>query len=175
MRAVVSVVPQLDYPPADDLPDPDPNVPPPILPPFPLPGDGYLLRETAQRLGGRAADGLRRLRRRPAGEDRSDPGAAARPVSGDGWAVGGWSGDADAAGRGTSASGGAGSAIRARVRTAAISRYGVRRGDSPPNGATPQPVPMPAGPIRLAVAGHAAVRGTLRRPRAASRSARTAR
>ena len=34
VRAVVSVVPQLTYPPADDLPRARPDVPPPILPPF---------------------------------------------------------------------------------------------------------------------------------------------
>ncbi len=73
VRAVVSVVPQLTYPPADDLPEPDPNVPPPILPPFSLPGDGYLLRETARRLGGRAAHVLRGLEQRPPAEER--PGA----------------------------------------------------------------------------------------------------
>jgi hypothetical protein len=47
VRAVLSVVPQVVYPGADDLPPPDSNVPPPIVPPFGLPGDGYLLRETA--------------------------------------------------------------------------------------------------------------------------------
>ncbi len=47
VRAVVSVLPQLGYPPADDLPEQDPTLPPPIPPPFALPGDGYLLRETA--------------------------------------------------------------------------------------------------------------------------------
>ena len=46
VRAVVSVVPRLAFPPADDLPEPDPNMPPPIAPPFSFPGDGYLLRET---------------------------------------------------------------------------------------------------------------------------------
>ena len=34
VRAVVSVVPQLSYPLADDLPEPDPTVPPPIPPPY---------------------------------------------------------------------------------------------------------------------------------------------
>ena len=34
VRAIVSVLPRLAYPPADDLPDIDPTVPPPIPPPF---------------------------------------------------------------------------------------------------------------------------------------------
>ena len=63
VRAVVSVVPQLAYPPADDLPDPDPNVPPPILPPFAPARRRLPAARDRRRLGGRAAH---RLRRRPA-------------------------------------------------------------------------------------------------------------
>lgn len=153
VRAVVSVVPQLEYPPADELPLPDPNVPPPIPPPFALPGDGYLLRETA---GGWEDE--QRTAFAGSGSDRpikSDPTLALLlEPSGEGWAVGGWSGNGDAAGRGSSARGGAGSALRARVRTAAIARFGP--GASPvPNGAAPQQVPMPAGLVRFAVAGNA--------------------
>lgn len=152
VRAVVSVVPQLAYPAADDLPDPDPNVPPPILPPFGLPGDGYLLRETAS---GWVDE--QRTAFAGSGNDRplkSDPVLALLLDSaGNGWAVGGWSGDADAAGRGSSARNGGGRAIRERVRTAAVYRYG---GGAPlPPAAGRQEVPMPSGPIRLAVAGHA--------------------
>jgi hypothetical protein len=152
VRAVVSVIPQLSFPPADDLPPPDPNVPPPILPPFALPGDGYLLRETANgwedeertNLAGSGAD-------RPL---KTDPVLALQlDSSGVGWAVGGWSGYADASGRGTSASGAAGSAVRARVRTASIARFGDP--GTAPRGAVRGVVPMPAGPIRLAVAGNA--------------------
>jgi hypothetical protein len=153
VRAVVSVVPQLEYPPADELPPPDPNVPPPIPPPFSLPGDGYLLRETA---GGWEDE--ERTAFAGSGSDRpikTDPTLALLlEPSGQGWAVGGWSGNGDAAGRGSSARGGAGSALRARVRTAAISRFGP--GASPvPNGARPQPLSMPAGLVRFAVAGNA--------------------
>ncbi len=152
IRAVLSVVPQLSYPPADDLPEPDPTVPPPILPPFQLPGDGYLLRETdsgwvdEQRtaFAGSGAD-------RPL---KSDPVLAlALDAAGNGWAIGGWSGEADAAGRGSSARNGGGRAIRSRVRTAGIYRYGDAA--TPPDAAGTAPVPMPAGPARLAVAGHA--------------------
>ena len=152
VRAVVSVVPQLSYPAADDLPEPDPNVPPPILPPFALPGDGYLLRETA---GGWEDE--QRTAFAGSGDDRplkSDPVLSLLlDSSGNGWAVGGWSGDADAVGRGSSARNGGGRAIRERVRTAAVFRYGG--GAALPPAAGRQPVPMPAGPMRLAVAGHA--------------------
>jgi hypothetical protein len=151
VRAIVSVVPQLVYPGADDLPEPDPNVPPPILPPFNLPGDGYLLRETA---AGWVDE--QRAAFAASGEDRplkSDPVLSLLlDSSGNGWAVGGWSGDADAADRGSSVRGGEGRAIRERVRTAAVFRYGAP--GSPP-AAGRQAVPMPAGTIRLAVAGHA--------------------
>jgi hypothetical protein len=152
VRAVVSVIPQLSFPPADDVPPPDPNVPPPILPPFALPGDGYLLRETAngwedeQRTGFAAAGADRPLKSDPVLALLLDPAGA-------GWAVGGWSGYADAAGRGTSASGGGGSSVRARVRTAAIARYADAA--PAPRAAAARAVPMPPGPIRLAVAGHA--------------------
>jgi hypothetical protein len=151
VRAVVSVVPQLSYPPADDLPEPDPNVPPPILPPFGLPGDGYLLRETA---GGWVDE--QRTAFSGTGNDRplkSDPVLALLLDSaGSGWAVGGWSGDADSTGRG--ASGKAGAGIRTRVRTAAIFRYGVGSSVTPV-AAGRVAVPMPAGVARFAVAGNA--------------------
>lgn len=152
VRAVLSAIPQLSFPPADDIPPPDPNVPPPVLPPFALPGDGYLLRETAN-----GWEDEQRTSFAGSGADRplkSDPVLALLlDSSGAGWALGGWSGYADATGRGTSVSGGTGSSVRARVRTASIARYADA---SPaPRAAVPRPVPMPAGPVRLAVAGHA--------------------
>ncbi len=152
VRAVVSVIPQLSFPPADALPEPDPNVPPPVLPPFTLPGDGYLLRETAN-----GWDDEERTSFAGTGSDRpvkSDPVLALQlDSSGAGWAVGGWSGYADATGRGTSASGSSAGSVRARVRTASIARY--RDASAAPRAASSQPVPMPAGPVRLAVAGNA--------------------
>ncbi|HEU4737438.1 MAG TPA: hypothetical protein VFS48_10490, partial [Solirubrobacterales bacterium] len=153
VRAIVSVVPQITYPAADDLPDPDPTAPPPILPPFGLPGDGYLLRETA---AGWVDE--QRTAFAGAGNDRplkSDPVLALLLDSaGNGWAVGGWSGEADAAGRGSSGQNEAGRTIRARVRTAAVFRYGAGASSAP--GATGSPgIPMPSGPARLAIAGHA--------------------
>jgi hypothetical protein len=153
VRAVVSVVPQLTYPLADDLPEPDPNVPPPIPPPFGLPGDGYLLRETA---AGWVDE--QRTSFAAAGDDRplkSDPVLSLLLDSaGNGWAVGGWSGDSDSVGRGSSARNSGGKAIRTRVRTAAVFRYGSGIG-SPPSSMGTLPVPMPAGAARFAVGGNA--------------------
>ena len=152
VRAIVSVVPRLPYPAADDLPEPDPTVPPPIIPPFTLPGDGYLLRETAS-----GWEDEQRTAFAPSSDDgplKSDPVLSLLlDSSGNGWAVGGWSGDSDSAGRGSSARGGSGRAVRERVRTAAVFRYGD--GAASPAAAGSQPIPMAAGPIRLAVAGHA--------------------
>lgn len=151
VRAVVSVVPRLAFPPADDLPEPDPNVPPPIAPPFSLPGDGYLLRET----GAGWVDEERTAYSTSSDDTplKSDPVLSLLlDAGGNGWAVGGWSGDADSAGRGTSAKG-SGRAVRERVRTAAVFRYGS--GGAAPPSAGARPVPLPAGPVRLAVAGHA--------------------
>jgi hypothetical protein len=154
VRAVVSVIPQLNFPPIDDIPIPDPDVPPPVLPPFTFPGDGYLLRETAN-----GWEDEQRTLFSSAGEDRpikSDPTLALLlDSSGSGWAVGGWSGFGDAVGRGASATGGTGAAIRARVRTAAISRFGPGAA-GPPNSAARVPVSMPSGLVRFAVAGNAA-------------------
>ena len=71
VRAIVSVVPRLGYPPADDLPEPDPNVPPPILPPFTCSGRRLSAARDRDRMGGRAADRIcRDRRRRP---EKSDP------------------------------------------------------------------------------------------------------
>jgi hypothetical protein len=152
VRAIVSVVPQLTYPGADDIPQLDPNVPPPILPPFGLPGDGYLLRETAS-----GWEDEQRTAFAASGDDRplkSDPVLSLLlDSSGNGWAVGGWSGDADAAGRGSSARNAGGRSIRTQVRTAAVFRYGD--GASAPAASAAGAVPMPAGPARFAVAGHA--------------------
>lgn len=153
VRAVVSVVPRLSYPPSDDLPEPDPTVPPPIVPPFSLPGDGYLLRETAS-----GWEDEQRTAFASAGDDtplKSDPVLSLLLDSaGNGWAVGGWSGEADSAGRGSSARNGGGRAIRERVRTAAVFRYGAGAAAAPA-AAGRQPVPMSAGAITLAVAGNA--------------------
>ena len=154
VRAMLSVVPEFTYPPALILPPEDPNVPPPLIPPNPLPGDGYLLRETP---GGwedeeRAAD---------AGDSEDKP-VKADPIlgldlgtSGSGWAVGGWSGHADDAGRGTDASGSAGQTVRENVQTAGIYSYApAGNPPGPPNTAS-SPVPLTPDVATFAVAGHA--------------------
>jgi len=153
VRAIVSVVPRFTYPPADDLPEPDPTVPPPIIPPYSLPGDGYVLRET-----GAGWEDDERTAFAASSDDsplKSDPVLSLLlDSSGNGWAVGGWSGDADSAGRGSSAHNGAGRAIRERVRTAAVFRYGASPAGAP-TASRSAPVAMPAGPVRFAVGGNA--------------------
>ena len=159
VSAVVSVVPRIDYPVDEPLPPPDPNTPPPIQPAFPLAPDGYVLRETAagwhdeqhSSFGGSGAD-------RPI---KTDPVLAFDLNSdGRGWAVGGWSGEADSAGRGSSGRNSQGRADRARVQTAAAYRFGEATGEGPqPSAAGSAPTPLDAGPVRFAVGGHAQCAG----------------
>jgi hypothetical protein len=155
LRAMLAGVPVLQYPSPDPPIEVDPNVPPPILPPFLLPGDGYVLRETAT--------GWRDEQRAVFGGSGNDRPAKADPVAafllderGAGWAVGGWSGAADSAGRGTSGRGGGARQVRARVQTGTILRY-------EPSGAPPAappaesaaPVPLSGTVARFAIGGHA--------------------
>lgn len=153
VRAVLSVVPNFVYPQPLILPPVDPNTPPPLIPPNPLPGDGYLLRETP--------GGWQDEQRAAYAGDSQDKPVKADPIAaldlgadGSGWAVGGWSGHADNAGRGTDASG-SGQSVRENVQTAGIYRY-APAGDpqGPPNTAS-APVPLSAGVATFAVAGHA--------------------
>ncbi len=154
VRAVLSVVPDFQYPPLLVLPPVNPETPPPLIPPNPLPGDGYLLRETP--------GGWEDEERTAYAGDSQDKPVKTDPIlaldlgsNGSGWAVGGWSGDADDAGRGTEVSGGSGQTIRENVQTAGI--YSYAPGGSPPGppGATSSPVPLTAGVATFAVAGHA--------------------
>jgi hypothetical protein len=153
VRAVLSVVPAFTYPPPLVLPPVDPNTPPPLIPPNPLAGDGYLLRETP--------GGWEDEERAAYAGDSEDKPVKADPIAaldlgadGSGWVVGGWSGHADDAGRGTDASG-SGQSVRENVQTAGIYRY-APAGDpqGPPNTAS-SPVPLSAGVATFAVAGHA--------------------
>ncbi|WP_230316109.1 hypothetical protein [Conexibacter sp. W3-3-2] len=153
VRPVLSVVPRLAYPPSETLPEPDANVPAPILPPIPLPGDGYVLRETAngwsdeqrQAFAGASAD-------RPS---KPDPVAAFDlSPTGEGWAVGGWSGEFDSAGRGSSGRNATGRLNRQRVQTAAILRYGTSAANAPPAAGISE-VPLDPNTVTFAVAGHA--------------------
>ena len=128
VRAVVSVARlgttgQRLYPPVDDVGQADPNAPVPLLPAFPLPPDGFVLRETStgwrdeQHSAYAGSDDDRPI--------KSDPVLdLALNSNGTGWAVGGWSGEQDAAGSGSSAKGSTGRADRTRVQTAAVFRYG---------------------------------------------------
>ena len=153
VRAVVSVVPVISFPAPDPPIESDPNSPDPLLPPYMLPGDGYVLRQTA--------DGWRDEQRTSFSGSSFDRPIKSDPVlsfalgtDGGGWAVGGWSGAGDSAGRGTSARGGTGSAIRRRVQTASVQRYSPDSAPAEPANETASPVPLAAGPVRLAIGGH---------------------
>ena len=158
VRAVVSIVPDLDWPVAPVLPPSDPDVPDPVAPAFPLAGDGYVLRETAT--GWR--DEQRAAYAGVANDkpEKADPIAALAldPATGAGWAVGGWSGQPDNAGRGTGA-GGTGAIVRARVQTAAIERYAPDGAPTGPVGASAGAVGLDTGAVTFAVAGHATCDG----------------
>ncbi len=158
VRPIVSVVRALDetswrYPPVDDVGVVDPNQPLPLLSAYPLPADGFVLRETATAWRDEQHSAFA-----GSGDDRplkSDPvlDFAVGP-GGSGWAVGGWSGEQDAAYSGSSGRGAGSKADRARVQTAAVFRLGEQTAAAP--GAAAAPVELPTGPARVAVGGHAA-------------------
>lgn len=154
VRALLSVVPEFEYPPRLVLPPVDPNTPPPLIPPNPLPGDGYVLRETPA--------GWEDEERAAYAGDTSDKPLKADPIaaldvdtSGSGWMLGGWSGHADDAGRGSDASGGSGQAIRESVQTAGVYRYAAAGNPPGPPGELAASVPMQSGVATFAVGGHA--------------------
>lgn len=149
VRALVAVQPRLRFPSIDDPVQQDPDVPPPILPPQPLPGDGYLLRETDS--------GWRDEQRTAFGPSTVDRPLKSDPIAafvigpgGDGWALGGWSGEPDFAGRGTRLSD-----DRTRVQTAAVLRYDPGGAPAAARGFVSQPVTLAPRIARFAVAGHA--------------------
>ncbi len=154
VRALVASAPSAIYPTPDPSIEVDPNTPTPLLPPFRVPGDGYVLRETAA--------GWRDEQRTAFAGSGDDRPLKADPIlsfvvspSGDGWAIGGWSGDADSAGRGTSARGANANAARERVQTSGVYRYSPAGSPAGPSTETAAPVPLPPGPVRFAVGGHA--------------------
>jgi hypothetical protein len=153
VRAVLSVVPDFQYPPLLVLPPVDPNEPPPLIPPNPLPGDGYLLRETSS-----GWEDEERAMYAGVSEDKpvkEDPIAALDVgLDGSGWAVGGWSGEADNAGRGTT-SNSSGQTVRETVQTAGTYRYAPAGGAPGPPGTATAPVALSAGVATFAVGGHA--------------------
>jgi hypothetical protein len=154
VRALLSVVPYFTYPEPFVLPPVDPNTPGPLIPPNPLPGDGYVLRETPA--------GWEDEERAAYAGDTSDKPIKADPVaafdvspSGTGWAVGGWSGNADAADRGTSASGGSGQQVRESVQTAGIYSFSAAGNPPGPPGEDASAIPLAPGAANFAVGGHA--------------------
>lgn len=158
VRSVVAIAPDASWPVATILPPPDPEVPDPVLPPFAPPGDGYVLRETAA--GWRDEQRAAYAGVADDKPEKADPIAAFAldPAGGGGWAVGGWSGQPDNAGRGT-ASSGAGAIVRDRVQTAAIQRYSPDGVPESPPGAGAGAIGLDTAAVTFAVAGHAACGG----------------
>jgi hypothetical protein len=153
VRALLSVVPDFQYPPLLVLPPVEPDTPPPLIPPNPLPGDGYLLRETS--------GGWEDEERAAYAGDSEDKPLKADPIaaldvgtSGGGWALGGWSGEADDAGRGTDSKG-SGQAIRESVQTAGVYSYGAAGNPPGPPGEMATSVPLQSAVATFAVGGHA--------------------
>jgi hypothetical protein len=158
VRAVVAVAPDADWPPPTLLPPPDPDLPDPVLPPFQLSGDGYVLRETDA--GWRDEQRAAHAGTTNDKPEKADPIAAFAldPATGAGWAVGGWSGYADNAGRGTSATG-IGAVVRERVQTTAVARYAADGAPEPPPAQSAGSVALEPGTVTFAVAGHATCDG----------------
>jgi hypothetical protein len=127
----------------------DPGAPPPRMPPYSPPSDGYLLRETAA--GWR--DEQRDAYVSPTfdGAVKSDPVLALLTGgAGSGWAVGGFTGASDSRARGTDTP-----TVARTFQTAAAIRYDPGGSQAAPPvraGSTP----LPAGRVRLAVGGNAA-------------------
>ncbi|HTC61013.1 MAG TPA: hypothetical protein VK691_12980 [Solirubrobacteraceae bacterium] len=153
VRALLSVVPDFQYPPLLVLPTVEPDTPPPLIPPNPLAGDGYLLRETT--------GGWEDEERAAYAGDSQDKPLKVDPIaaldvgtSGVGWALGGWSGEADDAGRGTDSKG-SGQTIRENVQTAGVYSYAPEGNPPAPSGEDSAPIPMQGSVATFAVGGHA--------------------
>jgi hypothetical protein len=69
--------------------------------------------------------------------------------------VGGWSGEADDADRGSGASGGSGQQVRENVQTAGIYNFSPSGNPQGPPGEDASAIPLPAGVAMFAVGGHA--------------------
>ena len=125
-----------------------------MIPPNPLPGDGYLLRETPA--------GWEDEERAAYAGDSQDKPLKVDPIAaldvgtnGSGWALGGWSGEADDAGRGSDANGDPArrSAKTCRRRACTATRLKATRRPRPVR--TAAPIPMQSGVATFAVGGHA--------------------
>ena len=145
-------------------PRPRPDSPPPLVPPFPLPADGYLVRETDTGWRDEQRAAYAGSTARPARSSRTRSARCSSTRAGEGWALGGWSGESDAAGRGNGNRSGQGRTDRARVQTAAVLRYATGPQPAQPPALTRTGTDMTGDVARFAIAGHAAVRGGLRRP-----------
>ena len=145
VRAVVAVSPQAtSWPRTEDveLVPADPGSPPPLPPPFSLPSDGTVLRQTAA--GWR--DEERAVERSPTADAalKVDPtNAMLLDASGRGWLVGGWNGRPDFVSR-----------AGPRAQTASVTRY-AQADPEPAPGLRASSIETPAGPLRLLVGGHA--------------------
>ncbi|HWH43093.1 MAG TPA: hypothetical protein VNT32_00010, partial [Thermoleophilaceae bacterium] len=147
VRALVSVTVNgnEEYPPPDleRQRPPDPDQPPPLVAPTPLPkSGGYLLRETGA--GWRDEQHTRFRASGPDGPAVDDPVLDLLvSASGEGWAVGGLTGNelADTATQ----------AARRRAQTASAWRYPVAS-SSPPSAGTVPPA-LPGDRVRFAVGG----------------------
>lgn len=152
LRATVAVASSARFPETEVIPAVPPNQPPPYLLPLTQPGEGFLLRETAD--GWRdetnsAYGSPTRVHDKPT---KPDPVRGILLDSGgNGWVVGGINGRTDMIGRGTSVPD-----VRQRVRTASIQRY--EAGGSASSGAgapIASQVAQPQGGVGFLVGGHA--------------------
>lgn len=148
LRTLASAVPLLEYPSFEAIPPVDPSTPLPLFPQVPAPGDGFLMRETA--------NGWHDEQRMAFGSGALDKAVKADAVygmlvdgSGEGWAVGGWNGRVDSAGRGSDDS-----AQRQRVQTARIMRY-TQSPPQRPAGTSAGEIELKPGAVNFVVGAHA--------------------
>ncbi len=175
VRALAAVQPQLPYPVPDVLPEPRPGLAAAARPAVPAPRR-RLPRARDRHAAGATSSAPRSRARPPTGPLKSDPiGALLVDGNGEGWALGGWSGESDAAGRGNGNRSSQGRVDRTRVQTAAVERYATGAQPAQPPALARTGVDLTRDVARFAVAGHAAVRRPPAPTCATSRSARTAR
>lgn len=148
LRALASVVPLQAYPAFEAIPPVDPSTPVPLFPQVPAPGDGFLMRETA--------DGWHDEQRTAFGDASLDKGIKSDAIygmlvneTGEGWVVGGWNGRVDSAGRGSDDS-----SQRQRVQTATVFRYSQGTATAP-SGSTESEIQTSPTTVNFVVGSHA--------------------
>jgi hypothetical protein len=147
VRAVVSLGSEIDTLETSPLPN-DPTAPPPRLGTFSASREGSILRETAVGWRDEQHEGL--VSPTVDGARKPDPVLAfSLGAGGSGWAVGGFSGRIDSTGSAVQSE-----AQRRLLQTAAAFRYDPGT-QLPAPRAGVAPVPLPPGPVRFAVGGHA--------------------